>query len=191
MQVRLIIAAIILSLSGGLWYAIDAAAGGRAGLKNEQARTAALAKQVAGVAEQYQGRINSNEEAYRVRDSLRYEADTRRGAAEAGLERHRGEGNSWDGASVPAAVTTSLCLKPGSCAGRVPPATQAAAGAAAPGTGDATERTLRLTNESLRAGVESLRHDLAVCNGQIAGIYAWCESLTGGCEPANVINKQR
>lgn len=138
--------------------------------------------QVATVAEGYQRQIKSQEEAYRVRDSRRSKADERSSAFKAKTKQGGDEVRAWNATPVVPAVTDSLCLKPGSCAAELPGAPQAPSRPTEAGTGDTTERRVQLNNGSLTEGIDDLRHDLAVCNGQLSGLRAWCEEVYGGCD---------
>lgn len=184
-QVRLIIGALMLAMAAGLWFAIDSTATTRAELAHEQARSEALAKQVAGVAEEYQGRLNAQEEGYRVRDSRRQATEKRKDEAEARYQRAGSEAHDWGADYVPAAVTVSLCFKPGSCI--VPAATEAASRPDEASAGDAAERQLQLTNESLLRGNNDCRADLGAANAQLAGLCAWCEEKIGECGCASEV----
>lgn len=179
MYLRIIIGLIIASMGGALWYTIDANAQAQADLQHQKARADGLVQQIAGVAEAYERRLKSQQEAYRVRDSHRETADSRREAAEDRYELAGSEAHAWGGSPAPAAVADSLCLKPGSCTGELPGTSGTSGGSDEADPGDATERTLRLENGDLREGIEALRHDLADCNADKAGMCEWCVNNFG------------
>ena len=186
MQAKLIIALIIFALGSGLWWSIDAVATTRTELKQAKALSVGLVKQIGGMAEEHKKQLDSTEEAYRVRDSRKKQADDRSKAAEEKFKQGGSDAAAWAVTPVLPAVTDSLCLKPGSCTGEMPGATEATSRTDEAGTGDATERVLQLTNDALRTGIENCRADLGSANAQLIGLCSWCDGIHGvgecGCK---------
>lgn len=79
---------------------------------------------------------------------------------------------NWRALLLPAGVTYSLCIEPGSCT--VPEPTGQPPD---PGAGTTPEGSVQLTNQSVRDGIEDLRAALSQCNAQLAGLSEWAKIL--------------